>query len=274
MGGPTSHACFERKSVLKELEYTFSTTIDFSIPVHDHYFVLRCMPSPSHTLRVLKSDLAIEPDMRYARQTDSFGNRLAVGCELEEHTHIGYYSSGVVQVDLDRVRLEQPHPMFKYPTELTRPDNAIVAFAESLGDATVQVDLCLRAMTAVHEAMAYEPGTTTVSTTAAEAFAAKQGVCQDFSHILIAMLRYRGVLARYVSGLALGEGQTHAWVEANIDGFWRGFDPTRNQQVDDTYIPLARGREWADCPIERGSFIGLADQSQTVFMTVKEHAEQ
>lgn len=265
---------------MKLLDYSFSTTIDFSAPVHDHCFVLRCLPSPTHTLRVLESELVIEPQMRYLRQTDGFGNLMAVGRKAQEHTRIGYHSKGTVRVDFNWAQLEEPHPVFRYPTPLTRPDETIVAFARSLGatpdprDERAVDRFCRCAMQHVHDSLSYEPGTTTTSTTAVEAFAAGRGVCQDFSHVLIAVLRERGIAARYVSGLALGEGQTHAWVEASVDGFWYGYDPTREQAVDETYIPLARGRDWSDCPVERGSFVGPADQVQTVHMSVKEHAEQ
>lgn len=129
-------------------------------------------------------------------------------------------------------------------------------------------------MHAVHKEMEYVPGSTNVHTTAAEAFSKRSGVCQDFAHITISIMRLMGVSVRYVSGLAYGEGETHAWVEANIGGFWHGFDPTRDQLVNEEYIPLAVGRDWSDCPIESGSFIGLANQTQIVNMVVKEHEEQ
>ncbi len=238
------------------------------------------MPSPSHTLRVLASNLVIEPEMRYVRQTDSYGNLMAVGRKAEEHARIGYHSSGTVRIDFNWAQPDVPHPIFRHSTPLTEPDAALFAFADHLGtvedphDVNAVDNFCLHVMSGVHEAMVYAPGTTTIATTAAEAFAAGRGVCQDFSHILIAALRQAGVAARYVSGLALGEGQTHAWVEASVDNFWYGYDPTRNQAVDETYIPLARGRDWSDCPVERGSFVGLVDQIQTVHMSVKEHVEQ
>lgn len=265
---------------MRILDYAFSTTIDFSVPVRDHNFVLRCMPTPSPTLSVVESRLTIEPEAPFVRQRDSLGNLAAVGRMAQEHTFMSYHSSGTVRVDFNWAQPEYAHPVYRYATPLTKADEALVGFAKSLGGVSDphnirEVDrFCLRASQAVHELMAYEPGSTTVATTAAEAFAAKRGVCQDFSHVLVCVLRQAGLAARYVSGLALGEGQTHAWVEVSVDGFWYGYDPTRNQAVDETYIPLARGRDWSDCPVERGSFMGLADQTQTVYMIVKEHVEQ
>ena len=263
---------------MKTLEYTFDTTIEFSGDVREHAFVLRCQPRPGEGVAVLKSSLEIEPDIRFTQQRDSFGNELAVGCAREPHDRIGYHSHGVARVDLSSNRAMLIHPLFKYASSLASVDDAMRSWMDEQGfqkaafqESTVaRFESFERLGRAVHELMAYEPGSTSVSTTAAEAFAAKRGVCQDFAHIMVAVLREAGVPARYVSGLAVGEGTTHAWAQAYIDGRWRGYDPTRNRRVDETYLPLAIGRDWSDCPIERGSFWGLVDQTQTVFMTMKE----
>lgn len=71
-------------------------------------------------------------------------------------------------------------------------------------------------------------------------------------------------------GLTVGEGATHAWAEIYYEGAWYGFDPTRDCRTDASYLRFATGRDAADCPVEQGTFYGLADQTQTVFMRVKE----
>ena len=263
---------------MKTLESTFDTTVEFSDEVREHAFVLRCQPRRDESITVVKSELEIEPEMRFTRQRDSFGNELAIGSMREPHDRIGYHSRGIVRVDLSKNRAMLIHPLFKYPSPLTAPDDAMRTWARESGfvpeafpaDADVRLAQVQRLGQAVHELMAYEPGSTNVNTTAAEAFAAKRGVCQDFAHIMACVLRDAGVPARYVSGLAVGQGTTHAWVQAYAGDRWHGFDPTRNTFVDETYIPIAIGRDWSDCPVERGSFWGLVDQTQTVFMTVKE----
>ena len=283
--------------ILKKLKYTFDTEIQFSEPVYEHTFVLRCQPHKRPGIRVLESNLIVEPDMRYMRQIDSFGNQLAIGREPNPHTHMRYCSSGTVEIDFSRTLAagaeaagtaatatpgswDAAHAVYRYPSELTRENDALSAFIHENGAEVAAlaanqqnetlVDAIARLSSTVYEYMDYAPGTTHVRTSAAEAFAARAGVCQDFSHVLICALRSCGVPARYVSGLALGEGQTHAWVEAFVNGGWTGFDPTRNQRVDETYLPLAVGRDWIDCPIEQGSFFGFANQTQTVYMTVTE----
>ncbi|MBR3181517.1 MAG: transglutaminase family protein [Eggerthellaceae bacterium] len=263
---------------MRTLEYTFDTLVEFSDVVREHAFVLHCLPRRGEGATVLRESFRIEPDMRYMRQRDSFDNELVAGSAREPHDRIGYHSEGVVRMDLSSPAIVSAHPLFKYPSPSAPADEAIEQWARGLGlAAEAFADGGKGALAAfenlghaVHEVMAYEPGSTTVNTTASEAFAARSGVCQDFAHIMIVALRSVGVPARYVSGLAVGEGVTHAWAQAHIDGVWHGYDPTRDQRIDEAYLPFAIGRDWSDCPIERGSFWGLVDQTQTVFMTMRE----
>ena len=88
------------------------------------------------------------------------------------------------------------------------------------------------------------------------------GVCQDYAHILISMCRLSGIPARYVAGMMVGEGASHAWTEVWLDGGWTGVDPTHNRPVDETYIKLAHGRDFGDGAIDKGCFIGSATQRQ------------
>ena len=118
--------------------------------------------------------------------------------------------------------------------------------------------------------MTYAPGETGVATTAAQAYASGRGVCQDFAHVYLALARQAGLAARYANGLPEGEGASHAWCEAWLDGCWTGIDPTRGRWTDEGYIRFGVGRDFGDCPIERGVFLGLTDQRQKVFMRVSE----
>ena len=269
---------------VKTLEYTFDTEIEFSGKVREHAFALRCLPRRGEGVTVLRESWDVKPTTRCARQRDSFGNELVVGSAREPHDRIAYGSKGIVRIDLDAPAPAGAaplpcHPMFKYATPLTKPDDALCAWADAAGftpgafadNAEANALAAFEELgRAVHACMAYEPGSTSVSTSAAEAFSARRGVCQDFSHIMLAVLRRAGIPARYVSGLAIGEGATHAWVQARIQDAWHGYDPTRDLRIDESYLPLAIGRDWSDCPIERGSFWGAVDQMQTVFMTVRE----
>jgi transglutaminase-like putative cysteine protease len=113
----------------------------------------------------------------------------------------------------------------------------------------------------VHQAMTYTRGMTGVATTGAEALAAGGGVCQDYSHVMIALCRLLGIPALYVSGHQLGEGGTHAWVEVLLpaaDGSGRAeawaLDPTHGCAADLTYLTVAVGRDYGDVAPTSGSY--------------------
>jgi transglutaminase-like putative cysteine protease len=112
----------------------------------------------------------------------------------------------------------------------------------------------------IHGDFQYEPGSTSVSTPLAEAFAARKGVCQDFSHLAIACLRSLGLPARYVSGYLetepapghprlVGVDGSHAWVSVLVpEAGWIDIDPTNNQFVNGRYVVTAVGRDYGDVP--------------------------
>jgi transglutaminase-like putative cysteine protease len=124
---------------------------------------------------------------------------------------------------------------------------------------------CARAaVAAVRDRMTYTPGVTHVSTTAHEAWASGHGVCQDFSHATLSLLRSCGMPARYVSGYlhdeedAVGRtvhGESHAWVEY-WDGGWRAVDPTNDRPVGPAHVLVARGRDYADVAPIKGIYAG------------------
>lgn len=115
----------------------------------------------------------------------------------------------------------------------------------------------------VHSRIRYLPGTTEVTTTAAEAWAAESGVCQDFAHVAIGALRWAGIPARYVSGYlhpspdpVIGDevaGESHAWIDW-WDGEWIGWDPTNAIAAGPRHVVVAKGRDYADSPPLRGIF--------------------
>lgn len=110
----------------------------------------------------------------------------------------------------------------------------------------------------------YRSGSTTVSTQVAEVLAAREGVCQDFARLAIACLRANGLAASYVSGYLatdpppgkermVGVDATHAWAAVWAPGNrWLGLDPTNDQMVDERYIVVGWGRDYADVPPLRG----------------------
>jgi transglutaminase-like putative cysteine protease len=128
----------------------------------------------------------------------------------------------------------------------------------------------------VFDTFAYRKGITTVETTLDEVWKLKSGVCQDFAHILLVMLRLTGIPARYVSGYICpnkkgmrGEGATHAWVEAYIPGYgWLGLDPTNNCLVNETHLRLAVGKNFSDCSPVKGTYRGTSNHTLEVSVVV------
>lgn len=122
----------------------------------------------------------------------------------------------------------------------------------------------------------YIQGVTSVETTCDEIWSLKAGVCQDFAHILLVMLRLIGIPARYVSGYICpnrsgmrGEGATHAWVEAYIPFYgWLGLDPTNNCFVNDLHVRLAVGRNFSDCSPVKGTYKGTSNHTLEVGVSV------
>lgn len=266
----------------RTLRYRFVTQVFFDEPARDHALVLRCRPRTGEGLVAREGCVRIEPAASLDSQLDSFGNALTVCRIAEPHDSVRYKSEGVVRIDLRHVGPCVAHPLYRYPSPLASMSDEMIHWLEARGLivgclwGADGVSACRKVSELCHdlsETIAYVPGATSIATTAAEAFALRQGVCQDYAHIAVAMLRHLGVAARYVQGLAVGEGSTHAWVQAHLDGRWWGFDPTRDACVDETYLPMAVGRDWSDCPVERGSFVGVPGQSQHVHMEVHELEE-
>ncbi len=134
----------------------------------------------------------------------------------------------------------------------------------------------------VYENFEYIPGITNVETKPDEIWQLKAGVCQDFAHILLVMLRQVKIPARYVSGYICpnkngmrGEGATHAWVEAFIPNYgWIGLDPTNNCMVNDTHVRLAVGRNFSDCSPVKGVYRGNPEHNLKVKVSVAYQGEE
>ncbi len=255
---------------MKDLRFEFNTLLEMSAKIREHDFLLRCVPRIAPEQRLAGFHLAVTPLLGqgcYSR--DAFGNTVFFGHIDEEHDNFRYNIEGRIVRD-DSLRVpEKPMACYSYPSAMTHPDAAIKAFlqeAELSGGVLQQMQELSELL---HGYFDYEPGSTNVATTASEAFKQKKGVCQDFAHVFVTMARLLGHPARYVCGLPYGEGTTHAWAEVWHEGLWYGFDPTRNKLTDEDYIVLSVGRDYRDCPVERGVFRGGADQLQTVFMRVR-----
>jgi len=186
-----------------------------------------------------------------------------------------YSGQPMTAADLDacRFRMESSYVRIKqmfsdYAADCFAPGRPLLAGAESL-------------MHKMHRDFSYEPGTTDISTSAIEAFAARRGVCQDFAHIMLACLRSRGLAARYVSGYLrttppgsdaslLGADASHAWVSVFCPPFgWIDLDPTNDVRVGSDHIVIAWGRDFGDVSPLRGVIVGGGRHSFSVRVSVQ-----
>jgi transglutaminase-like putative cysteine protease len=135
----------------------------------------------------------------------------------------------------------------------------------------------LRELTArLYDAFEYAPESTAVDSPIDDALEHRRGVCQDFTHIMIALVRPLGIPSRYVSGylyhnngIRSAPDASHAWVEALLPELgWVGFDPTNNLMAGERHIRVALGRDYADVPPTRGVFTGNADTELSVAVRV------
>jgi len=152
-------------------------------------------------------------------------------------------------------------PRLLEPTRLTRPDGALAALAASLSSPGERaVDTAGRVCVAVHDALTYTDGATSVRTTAAEALTGGQGVCQDFAHVMLALCHLLHLPARYVSGHLLGQGGTHAWVEVVVPheqgAQALAFDPCNGRSAGRGHVTVATGRDYTDVAPTSGTYVG------------------
>lgn len=218
------------------------------------------------TQRLLGRHLQVssrQPLMR--EKVDRFGNHVStlVIPHIErvvefEIRFLVEQNRGYPQVPLDQM----DDPAYLELTPLTQPDLHLSDAAEMVRGGDPTVCLADRINEWVWRTMAYTRGVTNTTTTAAEAFAQHQGVCQDYSHIMLSICRQLGLPARYVSGHLLGEGATHAWVEVLAPdpinpeiSTVQAYDPTHGRRCRPDYITVAVGRDYSDVAPTSGTYI-------------------
>jgi len=129
----------------------------------------------------------------------------------------------------------------------------------------------------IHRNYKYTPLSTNVNTRSDEVIKKKQGVCQDFAHLMIGICRTHGIPARYVSGYFLNRHKlpgeieaSHAWIETYIPGYgWKGYDPTHRRETDTRYVKIAVGRDYSDIRPVGGTFRGKGTRNMVVEVSVQ-----
>ncbi len=262
----------------RSLDFSYHMEIAFSAPASNHQFTLRIVPRDDARQRIVKCGFLLQPECALSKDTDAFGNMYIFGTASEPHERFAVTVEGRALVDQGKYQGEEHRgmrfPHYRYQSGFTKPGRAILEYYR-MHERRAGEDgaaFAMRILRALYEDMEYVQGVTDINTAAEEAFAARRGVCQDYAHIMLSLCRLADVPCRYVVGMMMGEGYSHAWVEVFSGGFWRGLDPTNGREADDTYIKISHGRDYKDCIVNRGVFNGGGTQTQTVRVVVRESA--
>ncbi|MCC8195808.1 MAG: transglutaminase family protein [Ruminococcus sp.] len=251
---------------MKKLTFEYSTEFDFASPISAHCFTLRCLPLSDDRQIISEPKYTIQPVGGVIwNSRDSFGNSLLCGRIEKPHDKFAFSVKGTASITSSYTVSGKAPVMYAYQSPLTHPGEALTAFYEA--HQPTESNVLYRALAladSLYEYMTYEKGVTDVHTTAEEALTLGKGVCQDYAHIMLALCRMGGIPCRYVAGLACDEGETHAWVEVNDGSRWYGLDPVNNCLISTHYLKLYHGRDYADCPIESGCYVGITESTQTV----------
>lgn len=260
---------------MNELHFEYKMKIAFDSPVERHRFTLKCVPRSYERQRIEELEIEVYPKEFLSEDEDSFGNYCIYGYSKEKHDYFSVKVAGKARTGLapsERAQDEYRIGMYRYQTEITKPGPSLRDFARRISfDAGASaLDKALIYMRSLYEQFEYVQGVTDVSTTAEQAMTLGKGVCQDYSHILISLCRMEGIPSRYVVGMLMGEGLSHAWVEVGSAGRWFALDPTNNLLVNDQHIRISVGRDYRDCNINHGIFTGCAAQTQEISVAVRE----
>jgi len=269
------------------LEVVHRTTYTYDGIVKSSYNEARMTPNTDLHQSTVNARFATTPSVPVQRYVDYWGTQVTSFDITEPHDRLVLTSGAAVETEdanlpirlagwneLADPRVADEQAEYLTPTPYTALDSELAAHGKALAAAHADpVDAVLEAMGWVHESLTYERGVTGVHTCAAQAWQARIGVCQDFAHVALVVIRAMGVPARYVSGYlhpkkeaGVGErveGQSHAWVES-WTGDWWGFDPTNNQEIGHRHISVGRGRDYADVAPLRGVHSGDGGSTLTV----------
>ena len=257
-----------------------TTSYRYETPVHYALQRARVVPLSGPTQKVRSWKLDISGAREEVRFVDQFGNDTRL-LSAEGHPHtIEIVAEGEVET-LDVAGIYGPKYgfaplwLFLRETELTQPGEGVDEICAAL-PAGGELDRMHTLLHTIRDRVAYKPGTTGVATTAEEALAQTEGVCQDHSHIFVACARRLGVPARYVSGYLLMDGvddqvATHAWAEAHLDSLgWVGFDVSNGISPDERYVRLAVGLDYRDAMPISGIRAGLGVEELAVHISVQQ----
>ena len=267
-----------RISVLHETRYAYE------VPVYYTAQRLRLMPAEHDGMKVVSWNIEAPGLGDNAGCVDCFGNHTHLLTVVGQHSDLAIEVRGEVETKdtngvVSGLKCSVPDYVFLRETDLTVPSAAIRSFAEDIA-AAPGLERLHALMTAIRERVEYRVGATHTATSAADAFDAEEGVCQDHAHIFIASARVLGFPARYVTGYFIVDDQSasaahHAWAEVCIpDLGWVGFDVANGVCPTEGYVRLACGLDYQYASPTRGTRRGGGEEDMSVHVVVQQAAQQ
>jgi transglutaminase-like putative cysteine protease len=281
------------------MEFTIAhtTTYAYPEPVTESYTVVHLQPASDAHQFCRRYELDVRRRARVLSYVDRFGNVVQHFAILPTHERLTVTARSNVTTTRDlqtrwdpleatRARLDAD-PEFDVLWDFVR-ESPYVHFTPSL--ATFLEELpspgdaighwCQTVCSHINKTFAYDKSATSVRTAVDAALAARAGVCQDFAHVMIAVLRSAGIPARYASGYifqgtstatVLGADASHAWCEAFLPPYgWIGFDPTNDLIVNGHFVKIAIGRDYKDVSPVRGVYRGSAHAEMSVNVALED----
>jgi transglutaminase-like putative cysteine protease len=271
--------------VVHTTQFTYPTAVTAS------YNEARMRPVDDDSQTVRSSRFTVAPHTWRDVYEDYWGTSVTIFEVLEPHQHLEIVAEATVEVadtvagppeveweELGGRAVLDAHVQFLAATPTTAVPDDVAALALEAAAGLPPGQAAEAICAAVRDRLEYVPGVTTVHTPAADAWAAKEGVCQDMAHLAIGALRSVGIPARYVSGYLHPQadapvgvpvtGESHAWLEWWA-GRWMAYDPTNRRYAGDDHVVVGRGRQYGDVPPLKGVFAGggANDLEVTVEMT-------
>lgn len=285
--------------MLFEIRHT--TEYRYAEPAIEAYLEARLTPPNTATQRVIEHSIEIEPELPTSTYTDVFGNPVSFFSQTLRHRRLVVRNLARVETrapELPEAALALPiaearqvfssalldYYDYLLPTDAVPTGGPATSWARKYLAAGKTLRDGLGALnTAIYEKFSYVPGATDNSTPLRRVWKEQRGVCQDYAHVMLSVLRTAGLPARYVCGYIetspprsasgrrlVGSVATHAWVEVLVPGLtWVALDPTNNQWCAEQHVAVSFGRDSRDAAPVRGTFKGTGGQVMKVRVNMK-----
>jgi transglutaminase-like putative cysteine protease len=263
------------------------TTMHYSGTVHASYNEVRITPRNVDRQFAISHHIDVDPGTSLYTYVDAWHTIVNAFDVQEAHRTLVVTGTSIVESsdspsgggvelgwnDLASDRTRDDFCEFLWHSSRVSADAEIADTAAELRQSRTPAEAIAATCEWINSSFEYQTGSTTVSTTASEVLHARRGVCQDFAHLGIALLRSMGIPARYVSGYLHPDpdaergrryaGESHAWLEAWAGG-WHSLDPTIGAPVGERHVLVGRGRDYADVAPLKGIYHGAAAESVDV----------